>query len=230
MEIHLPAQTVPPLGQPEPIPPIATRAQIQRHRAPGMNLIAVKSAPVSELHLTLTPVAAESPAAMVRRLARAMAAWDATIVRQIAFGSTNTQPAILAAFKQASAAPAPAARDALPARDSADRGVLREGAQRCPPRVAPGDHGHRALHGDRRPLGHGAVGQSRGLGHALPPREHPVVGAPREDPRAARPGHDGAAAPGRPSPATRRLTRTGRACTRRTPRPAPSGRSGRRGG
>lgn len=107
MEIHLPAQTVPPLGQPEPIPPIATRAQIQRHRAPGMNLIAVKSAPVSELHLTLTPVAAESPAAMVRRLARAMAAWDATIVRQIAFGSTNTQPAILAAFKQAFAAPAP---------------------------------------------------------------------------------------------------------------------------
>ncbi len=101
MQTPTQTQAEPPTAQPNPPPPFAAHAEIQRHRTPGMELVVVKSAPVSELHLTLTPHEGESTALLIQRLARALAPWEATIVRQIVFGSTKAQPVTLAALKQA---------------------------------------------------------------------------------------------------------------------------------
>jgi enamine deaminase RidA (YjgF/YER057c/UK114 family) len=90
---------------PQPAPSIShprsnLRARIHQQRSDGTAIIVVESAPVSELHLTLTPRAGETPAALVRRLIALLGDWDATPVRLIAFGSMATHQPILAALRQ----------------------------------------------------------------------------------------------------------------------------------
>lgn len=79
----------------------AHAARIWCKRSDGMDLFAVESSPVSEFHLTITPRPAESPTAMVRRLAEAINPLEATVVRQIAFGSVAASKPTLAALRQA---------------------------------------------------------------------------------------------------------------------------------
>jgi enamine deaminase RidA (YjgF/YER057c/UK114 family) len=97
----MPAQALPQSAQ------VTSVARIKRLCRPGLNLIIVQAAPVTELHLTLTPGENESPVALVRRLAEVLARWDATIVRQMVFGSTPAHRVTLEALKQAFDDPAP---------------------------------------------------------------------------------------------------------------------------
>lgn len=92
MEMYMPAETVPSRDSTEPC---AAPAQIRRQHGDGLKLVAVESPPVTELHLTVTPMRGESISAMARRLAEALNPWDATVVRQIVFGSAAAYPATL---------------------------------------------------------------------------------------------------------------------------------------
>jgi enamine deaminase RidA (YjgF/YER057c/UK114 family) len=65
-----------------------------------LDLVAVESSPVSELHLTVTPRNGESINAMARRLAKASNPWDATVVRLIVFGSATAYPTTLKTLRQ----------------------------------------------------------------------------------------------------------------------------------
>jgi enamine deaminase RidA (YjgF/YER057c/UK114 family) len=96
--MYMPAETAPSRS---PILSCAVPARIRRQRGAGLALVAVESSPVSELHLTVTPMKGESINAMARRLAEALNPWDATVVRQIVFGSTAAYEATLKALRQA---------------------------------------------------------------------------------------------------------------------------------
>jgi len=65
-----------------------------------MEIFVVESAPVSELHLTLTPREGETPAALVGRMAAVLGEWDASMVRQIVFGSLAAQPPLMEALRK----------------------------------------------------------------------------------------------------------------------------------
>ena len=94
----MPAETVPSRGLPQSG---AAPAQIRRQHGNGLDLVAVESPPVTELHLTVTPMKGESINAMAKRLAEALNPWDATVVRQIVFGSAAADPATLKTLRQA---------------------------------------------------------------------------------------------------------------------------------
>jgi enamine deaminase RidA (YjgF/YER057c/UK114 family) len=95
--MYMPAETVPSRGLPQSgVAP----AQIRRQHGNGLDLVAVESLPVTELHLTVTPMKGESINAMAKRLAEALNPWDATVVRQIVFGSTAAYPATLKTLRQ----------------------------------------------------------------------------------------------------------------------------------
>ena len=79
----------------------AAPARIRRQHGDGLDLVVVEAAPVSELHLTLTPMPGESINAMARRLAEALNPWNATVVRQIVFGSAAAYSATLKTLRQA---------------------------------------------------------------------------------------------------------------------------------
>ncbi|NOS72396.1 MAG: hypothetical protein HOP33_21040 [Verrucomicrobia bacterium] len=79
----------------------SNNVQISREFADGMNLLVVGSASVSEFHLTITPRPSESPAAMIRRLAEVLDPLEATVVRQIAFGSVAASQPTLTALRRA---------------------------------------------------------------------------------------------------------------------------------
>ncbi len=81
-------------------PSFAAPARIRRQHGDGLDLVVIESAPVSELHLTVTPIKGESINAMGRRLAEALNPWDATVVRQIVFGSAAAYEATLKIFRQ----------------------------------------------------------------------------------------------------------------------------------
>jgi enamine deaminase RidA (YjgF/YER057c/UK114 family) len=98
MEMYMPAETVPSRGLPQSG---AAPAQIRRQHGNGLDLVAVESPPVTELHLTVTPMKGESINAMAKRLAEALNPWDATVVRQIVFGSAAADPATLKTLRQA---------------------------------------------------------------------------------------------------------------------------------
>jgi enamine deaminase RidA (YjgF/YER057c/UK114 family) len=66
-----------------------------------LDLIVVESVPVSELHLTVTPRKGESINAMAGRLAGALSQWDATVVRQMVFGSATAYETTLKTLRQA---------------------------------------------------------------------------------------------------------------------------------
>jgi enamine deaminase RidA (YjgF/YER057c/UK114 family) len=97
MEMYMPAETVPSRGLPQSG---AAPARIRRQHGDGLDLVAVESPPVTELHLTVTPMKVESINAMAERLAEALNSWDATVVRQIIFGSTAAYPATLKTLRQ----------------------------------------------------------------------------------------------------------------------------------
>ena len=94
----MPAKTAPSRS---PILFCAVPARIRRQRGAGLSLVAVESSPVSELHLTVTPMKGESINAMARRLAEALKPWEATVVRQIVFGSTAAYETTLKTLRQA---------------------------------------------------------------------------------------------------------------------------------
>ena len=94
----MPAETVLPRN---PTQVCAPPARIRRQHGDGLDLVVVEAAPVSELHLTVTPMPGESFNGMAKRLAEALDPWDATVVRQIVFGSTSAFPATLKALRQA---------------------------------------------------------------------------------------------------------------------------------
>ena len=93
----MPAETAPSRS---PILSCAAPARIRRQHGDGLDLVAVESSPVSELHLTVTPMRGESINAMARRLAEALKPWDATVVRQIVFGSATAYEATLKILRQ----------------------------------------------------------------------------------------------------------------------------------
>lgn len=65
-----------------------------------MEVVVVESTPVTDLHLTLTPKAGETPFDLVGRLAKVLADWDATMVRQLVFGSVAAHQPTVTALKQ----------------------------------------------------------------------------------------------------------------------------------
>lgn len=94
----MPAETMPARGLSQPG---AAPARIRRQTGDGLRLVSIEAQPVSELHLTLTPMKGESLDALARRLAEALGPWKATVVRQIIFGSATAYPATLKALRQA---------------------------------------------------------------------------------------------------------------------------------
>jgi len=97
MEMYMPAETVPFRS---PTESCAAPARIRHQHGDGLDLVAVESSPVSELHLTVTPMPGESINAMARRLAEALNPWDATVVRQFVFGSATASRATLKTLRQ----------------------------------------------------------------------------------------------------------------------------------
>jgi enamine deaminase RidA (YjgF/YER057c/UK114 family) len=97
MEMYMPVETVP---SSSPTQSCAAPARIRRQHGNGLDHVAVESSPVSELHLTVTPMKDESINAMAKRLAEALNPWDATVVRQIIFGSATAYPATLKTLRQ----------------------------------------------------------------------------------------------------------------------------------
>jgi enamine deaminase RidA (YjgF/YER057c/UK114 family) len=95
--MYMPAETVP---SRDSIQSCAAPARIRRRHGDGLNLVAVESPPVSELHLTVTPMPGESINTMAKRLAEALNPWDATVVRQFVFGSTTAYPATVKTLRQ----------------------------------------------------------------------------------------------------------------------------------
>jgi enamine deaminase RidA (YjgF/YER057c/UK114 family) len=79
----------------------AAPARIRRQPGDGLGLVAVESPPVSEFHLTVTPMPGESINAMAGRLAEALNPWDATVVRQIVFGSATAYETTLKTLRLA---------------------------------------------------------------------------------------------------------------------------------
>jgi enamine deaminase RidA (YjgF/YER057c/UK114 family) len=98
MEMYMPAETVPFRS---PTESCAAPARIRRQHGDGLDLVTVESSPVSELHLTVTPMKGESINAMAKRLAEALNPWAATVVRQFVFGSATAYRATLKALRRA---------------------------------------------------------------------------------------------------------------------------------
>src|SRR5208283_1695431 len=96
--MYMPAETAPSRS---PIQCCAAPARIRRQHGNGLDLVAVESSPVSELHLTVTPTKGESINAMAMRLAEALNPWDATVVRHIVFGSAAAYEASLKTLRRA---------------------------------------------------------------------------------------------------------------------------------
>ena len=94
----MPAETVPFRS---PTESCAAPARIRRQHGDGLDLVTVESSPVSELHLTVTPMKGESINAMAKRLAEALNPWAATVVRQFVFGSATAYRATLKALRRA---------------------------------------------------------------------------------------------------------------------------------
>jgi len=93
----MPAETVPSRDLPQSG---AAPARIRRQHGDALDNVVVESPPVTELHLTVTPMKGESISAMAKRLAEALNSWDATVVRQIVFGSMVAYPATLKTLRQ----------------------------------------------------------------------------------------------------------------------------------
>jgi enamine deaminase RidA (YjgF/YER057c/UK114 family) len=97
MEMYMPAETVPSRDLPQSG---AAPARIRRQHGDELDNVVVESPPVTELHLTVTPVKGESINAMAGRLAEALNPWEATVVRQIVFGSATAYQATLKTLRQ----------------------------------------------------------------------------------------------------------------------------------
>lgn len=81
---------------------------LHRQQGPGLHRVTLNREHVCEHHLTLTPLANESPTALAQRLNVLLYDLDALPIRIEAFGSLRAHPAFLAALPPASPAwPAP---------------------------------------------------------------------------------------------------------------------------
>ena len=96
----MPADALPQLPEHNSTRPPTFPARLRRKRTAGMELVAIESPAVSEFHLTVTPRSGEPHAFLVKRLADALNAGNATVVRMIVFGSVNAFPATVAALRQ----------------------------------------------------------------------------------------------------------------------------------
>jgi len=95
--MYMPAETAPSRS---PARPCALPARVRHQHGDGLDIVAVESSPVSELHLTVTPMKGESISAMAKRLAEALKPRNATVVRHIVFGSTAAYEATLKTLRQ----------------------------------------------------------------------------------------------------------------------------------
>jgi len=93
----MPAETVPSRDSTQPC---AAPARIRCQHDDALDNVVVESPPVTELHLTVTPMKGESINAMAKRLAEALNSWNASVMRQIVFGSTAAYPATLKTLRQ----------------------------------------------------------------------------------------------------------------------------------
>jgi enamine deaminase RidA (YjgF/YER057c/UK114 family) len=98
MEMFMPAETAPSRN---PTSSCVAPARIRRRSGNGWNLVAVESSPVSELHLTVTPLKGESVGDMAKRLSEVLTSYKATVVRQMVFGPATAAPATLKILRQA---------------------------------------------------------------------------------------------------------------------------------
>jgi enamine deaminase RidA (YjgF/YER057c/UK114 family) len=93
----MPAETMPARN---PLQSRIAPAHIRRQQSDGLRLVAIDSKPVAEFHLTLTPMKGESINTMAKRLAGELLARNATVVRQVVFGSAAAAPAAVQALRQ----------------------------------------------------------------------------------------------------------------------------------
>jgi enamine deaminase RidA (YjgF/YER057c/UK114 family) len=94
----MPAETMPARN---PLQSHVAPAGIRRQHGDGLDVVAIESSPASELHLTVTARKGESINAMAKRLVRALPSRNATVVRQLVFGSAAAGPAAVTALRQA---------------------------------------------------------------------------------------------------------------------------------
>jgi enamine deaminase RidA (YjgF/YER057c/UK114 family) len=97
MEMYMPAETLPSPGLPQSC---VVPAGIRRQHGDGLDFVAIESLPVSELYLTVTPRRGESIDSLARRLARALPSRNATVVRQLVFGSAAAGAAAVKTLRQ----------------------------------------------------------------------------------------------------------------------------------
>lgn len=93
----MPAETMPARN---PLQSRVAPAQIRRQQSNGLQLVTIESRPVTELHLTLTPTKGESINALAKRLAEALPPRNATVARQLVFGSATVYPAAVKALRR----------------------------------------------------------------------------------------------------------------------------------
>jgi enamine deaminase RidA (YjgF/YER057c/UK114 family) len=96
--MYMPAETMPARDS---IHFSAAPARIRRRHGEGLDLVAVESPSVSELHCSVTPLPGESINALAKRLAGVLKPLNTTVVRQFVLGSTAAYPATLNALRQA---------------------------------------------------------------------------------------------------------------------------------
>ena len=84
-----------------PAPALGAPAKIHRQHSPGLQVIRLETTGVTELELTVTPLAGEALEPLFARLASVLQHANATVVRQIAFGSVAAAGATTALLRQA---------------------------------------------------------------------------------------------------------------------------------
>ena len=97
---NMPIEALPPQSS-DPAPSRRAATRISRLHRAGLDLMAIASSPISEFHLTVTPEKRESAKDLAHRLADILHEREATVVRQIVFGSANEQAATIASLRQA---------------------------------------------------------------------------------------------------------------------------------
>ena len=89
----------------EAIPARSASASLQRQKCEGLWLVAVETVPVVEFYLTLTPLPGESVPALARRLAEVVKSRNATVVRQLVFGSAAAEAKATSTLRETLADP-----------------------------------------------------------------------------------------------------------------------------
>lgn len=75
--------------------------RLNREIETGLRIVSVETPRLSEFHLTVTPLPGEAVASTVRRLADSLSARNATVVRQMVFGSLSAARTTVGTLRQA---------------------------------------------------------------------------------------------------------------------------------